>query len=177
MTELKGKMISAGRDYTSGRIQITFEFGEDAATVYDELRDNDLTVRLSKYKAKRSLDANNYCWVLIDELAAKLRKGKEEIYRELITDIGGVSELICIKQKAKDDFVKAWVSRGIGWQVEEMESKIDGCIVLRCYYGSSVFDTAQMARLIDAVIRACEDHGIPTMSDEEAAKLVSRWTA
>ena len=177
MTELKGKMISAGRDFSSGRIQITFEFGEDAATVYDELRDNDLTVKLSRYKAKRSLDANNYCWVLIDALATKLRIGKEEIYRELIKDIGGVSELICITKKAKDDFVKAWTSRGIGWQVEEMESKIDGCIVLRCYYGSSVFDTSQMARLIDAVIRACEDHGIPTMTDEEAAKLVSRWTA
>jgi hypothetical protein len=50
MTELKGKMISAGRDFNSGRIQITFEFGEDAATVYDELRDSELSVKLSKYK-------------------------------------------------------------------------------------------------------------------------------
>ena len=175
MTELKGRMVNAGRDYSSGRIQITFEFGEDAAAIYDDLKDSMLKVRITKDLKKRSLNANDYCWALIDKLAVKLKMSKEEIYRELIRDIGGVSDLICITEKAKDEFVKAWISRGIGWQVEELESKLDKCITLRVYYGSSTYDTAQMSRLIEAVIRACEDAGIPTITEEEAEKLIGGW--
>ena len=44
---------------------------------------------LKEYRKKRSLDANAYCWVLIGQLAAKLRITPLEVYREAIRAIGG----------------------------------------------------------------------------------------
>ena len=42
----------------------------------------------------RSLDANAYCWVLLDKLAAHYNLPREAIYREEIKTIGGVSDVL-----------------------------------------------------------------------------------
>lgn len=39
-----------------------------------------LTIKISKYRKKRSLNANSYFWTLVGELALKLNRKKEEIY-------------------------------------------------------------------------------------------------
>ena len=43
------------------------------------------------------------------------------------------------------------------------------------WYGSSVYDTEQMSRLIDAIVQDCRDVGIETMTPREMDALVSRW--
>lgn len=43
------------------------------------------------------------------------------------------------------------------------------------YYGSSVYDKAQMARLIDIVVDECKEQGIETMTPEELARLTEEW--
>ena len=45
-------------------------------------------VEVKQYRKKRSLDANAYCWVLIDKLAEKLNVSKTEVYRREIKEIG-----------------------------------------------------------------------------------------
>lgn len=50
------------------------------------------------------------------------------------------------------------------------DSKIPGCINLRLFYGSSHYDTAQMSRLIDVVIKECEEQGIQTETKDEILK-------
>ena len=119
----------------------------------------------------RSKDANAYAWVLIDKLAAVLRRSKTEIYREAIRDIGGVSTVVCVMDKAKEDFRKNWESKGIGWQTEELPSKMPGCTNLIVYYGSSCYDTRQMTALIDQLIEDCKDQGIETLTPLELAAL------
>ena len=55
---------------------------------------------LKEYRKKRSLDANAYCWVLIGQLAAKLRITPLEVYREAIRAIGGNYYVTPIKNDA-----------------------------------------------------------------------------
>ena len=47
------------------------------------------TAEFRERRKKRSLDANAYCWVLIGQLAARLRITPLEVYREAIRAIGG----------------------------------------------------------------------------------------
>lgn len=54
-------------------------------------------------------------------------------------------------------------------------SKLKGCVNVTVWYGSSVYDTEQMARLIDAIVQDCRDVGIETMTPRELDALVSRW--
>ena len=133
------------------------------------------TIDVKEKKKKRSLDANAYFWALTDELAKKLNKPKTDIYREYIKEIGGVSDTLCMLNKAVDKFCERWASMGIGYQTDTMESKLEGCTNVIAYYGSSTYDTAQMSRLIDMAVQDCKQFGIPTYDPEELERLVQEW--
>lgn len=141
------------------------------------LDDKEYILTIRELKAKRSLDANAYCWTLIDKLAERLNMAKTEIYRAYIKEIGGNSYLVCCVDKAVDDLVKLWAMRGIGWVAEVEDSKINGCKNVRLYYGSSVYDTAQMSRLINLVVQDCKTYGIETLTPEELDRLNADWGA
>lgn len=133
----------------------------------------------------RSLDANAYAWVLLDKLAAHYGVARENVYRQEIQSIGGVSEVLCLREKAVEAFCRSWERNGIGWMTDTGPSKLKGCVNVTVWYGSSVYDTEwygssvydteQMARLIDAIVQDCRDVGIETMTPRELDALVSRW--
>ncbi len=132
--------------------------------IVDELRpdkDKVLDVTLTKGAKDRSLDQNALMWTLCDRLAARLATTKEDIYREAISRVGRF-DVVCVQDKALDFFVDVWESRGLGWICDVEDSKIKGCSTVYCYYGSSVYDTDDMARLLDDLIRDCQELGIPT---------------
>lgn len=159
----------------NGEQIVTLTVSEDIRDLYDDLQDVDLDVTIKKHRERRSLDANAYCWVLIDRLAEKMNESKETIYRNAIRDIGGVSEIVCVKEKAFTKLKEGWQKNGIGWQVEQMPSKIDGCVNAILYYGSSTYDKKQMGDLIDRIVQDCKEIGIPTETPEQIANLKSLW--
>lgn len=126
-------------------------------------------------RQKRSLDANAYCWVLLDKLSAALGESSRDIYRRLIPDIGGNAETVCIPTKGVKKLRKGWSHNGTGWVTETMPSKLEGCTNVILYYGSSTYDTKQMSRLIDLVVRECQDQSIETKTPEELALMMARW--
>ena len=121
---------------------------------------------LKEHREKRSLDANAYCWVLLDKLAEATRLPRDEIYRKAIHEIGGVSATVCVQNQAVDRLCKGWKENGIGWFSEVSDSKLKGCVNVTLYYGSSVYDTAQMSRLLDYIIEDCKALGIETLPPE-----------
>lgn len=142
---------------------------------WDDLKEKDLEVDIKKYRKKRSLDANALSWVLLDKLSAKLGLPKEEIYREYIRNIGGVSETVCVKNSAVERLCDGWGTNGIGWQTETFPSKIEGCTNVILYYGSSTYDTEQMSRLIDQIVQDCKQLGIDTATPEEIEAIMRLW--
>lgn len=138
------------------------------------MRDKVHTAVLKEYRP-RSLDANAYFWVLCDKLAEKTRISKERIYRNLIREIGGNSETVCVQNKAVDKLCRGWEHHGTGWLTDTTESKIEGCTNVILYYGSSSYDAAQMSRLIDLIVQECREQGIETMTPEELSRLKEEW--
>ena len=135
----------------------------------------EVNIEIKKHSRHRSLDANAYCWVLIDKIAEKTGEKKTDVYRQAIREIGGVSDTICVMDKAVDRLREGWEKNGIGWQTDTMKSKVEGCTNVILYYGSSVYDSKQMAQLIDSLIQEAEGLGIPTLTDEQAGRLVNQW--
>lgn len=126
-------------------------------------------------KSLRSLDSNSYAWTLIDKLAAATGVPKTEVYRRAVRDVGGNSEIVCVKAEAAPQLRKIWESRGLGWQTEDDISKLPGCVNVILYYGSSTFDTRQMSRMIDNLIQDAKAVGIETLSDRELSLLREKW--
>lgn len=136
----------------------------------------DLEVR--EHRKKRSLDANAYAWVLIDKLADAMRITPKEIYRQAIVNIGGNCEIIPIKEEAAERFKQIWENQGLGWPCVDMgKSKIPGYRNLRAYYGSSTYDTRQMAQLIDNLVQDCKALGIETLPPDKLALLMEGGNA
>lgn len=133
------------------------------------------TCELKKLYKKRSLDANAYFWVLADKLAEATRISKEEVYRHCIRDIGGNTSTVCVREKAVNKLTEGWTKNGMGWICDVIPSKLPGCKNVVLYYGSSTYDSKQMARLIDNVIQDCEAVGIETWPQEKVQGLLEKW--
>lgn len=136
-----------------------------------------LHLKVDKIKKRRSLDANDYCWVLCTMIADRLRDPhitKKDVYRKHIKEVG-CFESLAIQENAVDRFSEAWEKNGIGWFTEVVDSKLNGCKKVFAYYGSSVYDTAEMARLIDSIIEDCRSLGIETMPPDEMNSLLKEW--
>ena len=132
-------------------------------------------VEIKEHRERRSLDANAYFWVLCSKLAAHTGIEKQVIYRDLIKNIGGNSEIICVRDNALNKLRSGWEHNGIGWVTETMPSKIAGCTNVILYTGSSVYDTKQMSRLIELIVFECKSFGIETATPNEIERMLSLW--
>ena len=132
-------------------------------------------IEIKKHTEKRSLDANAYAWVLIGKLAKKLNIASKEIYREYIKDTGNY-EILPIKTVAVERWKEIWSAKGIGWVCDELgASKFADYTNVRCYYGSSVYTSKEMAKMVEMIVRDCKEQGIETMSKAEIDRMVTEW--
>lgn len=164
--------LTVNRD---GSENLTITGPRGLGMIYDELKDDEVSFDIKKAHKRRSLEANAYAWVLIDQIAEKTGIRKSEVYREAIREIGGCCTTVCVLTAAVGTLEKSWQGHGLGWQVETMPSKIAGCTNVTLYYGSSVFDSAQMSHLIDILVQDAEALGIPTITPEEEQKMIGRY--
>lgn len=176
--KVSGRIVGANIDFRTNKPQLTLEVNElnDFKALVDDMNGCEkLSIEIKPYRARRSLDSNAYAWVLLDKLSEKLGIPKEELYREYIRNIGGVSETICVKDKAVDKLREGWQRNGIGWVTDTLPSKIEGCTNVILYCGSSCYDSSQMSRLLDLIIQDCKQLGIPTETPDEIARLKALW--
>lgn len=135
------------------------------------------THELKKTRKKRSLDANGLAWALIHEIAAEIRDTPENVYRAAVQNIGGVSEVIAIKEEAVESFTRLFIGDHIGRQVRRMPSSTRGYVTLVCTYGSSDYDTHQISLLIENLKQDAHALGIQTPDDERINSLLEEWDA
>lgn len=147
-----------------GKVEITFTTYKSALGGFEALKDKDLSVKVTSFSKKRSLSQNAYMWVLLDELAKVLNTTKEELYRRYIQNYG-VFEVLPIKNEAADRFRKNWAKNGLGWFTDDLgESKLSGFTKLIAYYGSSVYNSTELSRVLNAIVDDCKEQGIDTMT-------------
>lgn len=154
------------------KIEVTLTAPKSYATEIESLgEDKELTVQIKQFTKKRSLNQNAYLWVLLDKIAEKVDRTKEEIYREFVKDYG-VFQILPVKDEAKESFIAKWTKNGLGWITQELgQSKLKGYTNIIAYFGSSTYTTKEMTRLMDAVVRECEELGIATMTLDEILLL------
>lgn len=132
---------------------------------------------IKEHREKRSLDANSYCWVILDKLADALRTTKEELYLQKVREVGPHKDFTLTQGEAKT-FRVAWERLGTGWPTEQVDFDRDGDrVVIRAYYGSSTYNSKQMSRLIDSIVEDAKEIGIETLPPEKLAAMKEEWDA
>lgn len=126
---------------------------------------------LKEKRKHRSLDSNAYLWVLLDKLAAAIGIDKDELYLQVLERYGVFTHLI-VKSAVVDRVKAEWRTvRELGEVTVNGQSGIQ----LQCYFGSSTYDTKEMARLIDGVVSECREVGIETMTPAELERMKAEW--
>lgn len=171
MYELTGKM-RYGLSFTAkGKPIITIELNEYADTLrmVDDLHDMLLSVKVDKFREKRSLNANNYAWKLITEIGNSTRQSKEEVYLLMLKRYGQSDMVSVIAEVPVQHYFKYYEEAG--------ESTLNGKLFkhYRVYKGSSEFDTKEMSIFIDGIVSEAKDLGIRTETPDQIAKMKSLW--
>lgn len=137
-------------------------------------QDQAKTFKIEEHREKRSLTANAYCWTLIGKIAEVVGNTKEEVYREYIRN-KGIYQVVTLNSKAVKTFERLWTEKGLGWICETAETKIEGLIDVTAYYGSSSYNTKQMANFIDYIVQEAKELDIETLPPAEIQKLKDLW--
>lgn len=172
MYELTGKIQGLSRDFGSSRVMLMISVNEESAAknLYDDLHGEDrLSFKIDKYREKRSLNANNYAWKIMTEIANILRTSKDEVYLEMLKRYGQSEIISVLAHIPIGEYVKYCEEAG--------SSTLNGKLFkhYKVYKGSSEFDTREMSIFIDGVVSEAKELGIQTMTPDEVARLKALW--
>lgn len=158
----------------------TFTIETDRAGIEEaeKHKDTECDITIEKHRDKRSLTANGYLWELCGKIADKLSDDggaiftKEDVYRNAVREVGAYND-IYINIGAVDAFRKVWQKRGIAWFCETVDGAGADMVQLRCYEGSSSYNSKQMSRIIDYIVQDCDALGIDHRTPNEINNLIS----
>lgn len=128
-------------------------------------QDKDKLYEIKEHKEKRTLTQNAYYWVLVNEIANCMKLKKDEVHFTLLKDYSQVA-LITIKS---DIDIKGYIR----YYEFEREADIKGVKfnIYKVYKGSSEMDKKEFNILLEGTIQEAKQHGIPTLTPNEIAKL------
>ena len=173
MIETTGKMVGMTMDILSGKLNVTFQIDTKPLDDLDSLSKMDsLDITAKKHRRKRSLDANAYCWVLLQKIAEKSRTDKWSVYLECLKRYSRAFTHIIVKPEAVDKVKEMYREC-----VDLGEISVNGMSghQLQVYFGSSTFDSKEMAVFIEGIVQECRDLGIETIPPAELERMVSMW--
>lgn len=157
--KLKGKLTNLNYSL-EGKPQATFELERylDINRIAELEGIDLLNLNISNARKSRTLDQNNLLWAIISDIDKKINGIPSELtrwdlYVAGIEEAGVEYQDIQIPKKSLNIFKKVFRAYKI---LDEKDDEI----ILRCYVGSSQFDTKQMGDLIDYFIKKATDVGV-----------------
>ena len=148
---------------------------DKAQSICEQYENGKYVAELKEHRKKRSMNANNYFWQLVDQIAEKLGREKEELYLEYVKRVGPFKDFTLSEDEAKT-FRVAWSMLGTGWPTEQVDYSPSGReVIVRAYYGSSQYSTRQMSRLIDMAVEDAKGLGIEVLTPVELERMKGEW--
>ena len=86
--DFTGFVKGIGRDLESGKYIIDLRVEEDVKDLFQKLNEKRLSIKISQYRKKRSLDANAYYWQLLTKIAEVLKTSKPFMHNQMLRKYG-----------------------------------------------------------------------------------------
>ena len=186
--EFIGYIKGLARDEETDRYQVTIQIDEECKTAFGEIKDNynqgqKLKITIAKWYKKRSLNANDYMWALLDKIAncKDIRISKNEVYEQMLQSYGTLKyngdELSKI-QVPRDTDISGKPGHWMYNRLVELYDEFDRAVQFDEYIeikGSSEYNTEEMACLLDGIIFEAKELGIETAPDADYQKMLEEW--
>jgi hypothetical protein len=187
MAEFTGRISSIAISYATGKPLLTLECDEHPTRLQemiDGLRAADsLTIKIGKFRKKRSLDANAYYWLLVGKLAKVLKISMPHCHNLMLRRYGTLEEfdgrpVYIIIQDTDEASSKADEAETYHIKPTAQVKEGNDGLMYRTYLllkGSHDYDTAEMSDLIEGLVDECKNVGIETATPDEIANMLSLW--
>lgn len=169
-----GKLVSAAKDWQSGKMRITFEVNEAPKEALEEIAALDmLDIEAKRHAKKRSLDANAYFHVLVGKIADKTRISKPRTKNMLLGAYGqremesGRPVILSVREDI--DMMEWEVIHTIAIGCGEVNGKMfTHWAVIR---PSHTYTSEEMSILIDGTVQEAQLLGIETATPDELERM------
>lgn len=160
----------------NGENVLTITTRESCRKIWEALGEQEVTFTIKKRATPRSLNANNYAWSLIEQLAVAMKTDKDAVYEEMlrrygtgesyVDEAGNECKVLFSLQEGVPPALVArhYAETGIGY--------VNGkkFIHYRAIKGTSEYSTKEMSVFLDGIISECREVGIETDTPEQIAR-------
>ena len=137
----------------------------------------DITIK--KHSARRSLNANNYHWMLCEQMAKILKVSKYEVHNQLLIDYGtdwtredGTTPYVLMRDD--NSYIRSETTHYRPTDAtEDRKGTFYRWFVL--LLPSHLMDTAEMSALIDGTVYEAKELGIDTRTPDEIERMKQQW--
>lgn len=172
--ECTGKIQNITKDWQTGQLQITFSINEHSViNEIDDIKECEkLSITAKKWRQKRSLDSNAYCWLLCSKIAEVIKSSKDEVYEDMLQKYGYFyqDEDGYISVTVKTDVDMSKISGH--WKFLKTNGKFTSYLMIK---GSSEYDTKEMSHFVDCIVEEAKLLGIETMTPAELERMSAAW--
>lgn len=170
-----GRIVDISRSL-EGKYRVTFEMDE----ITGEMRNHDsksMDIEIKPHRNKRSLNANAYFHVLVGKIAEKVKISNQRAKNILLSKYG-----------QREIFDDGPLIISIISEVDMMEREDIHCVSVGAgevngkdfthwaiIKPSHLYDTQEMAHLIDGTVEDAKELGIETLSENEIKRMEAAW--
>lgn len=168
--------------YEGARVTLRFDPKDnvDAVHAFNGINlDEEYDITIKKRSGKRSLNANNYHWLICEQMAKVLRLSKYHVHNQLMIDYGTdwldeSGDHVYVLMKDNDRYLKLETTH---YRPTDATEERNG-VMYRWFVlllPSHLMDSAQMAALIDGTIQEAKELNIDTRTPDEIERMKQLW--
>lgn len=133
-----------------------------------------LECAIQTQSSMRSRTANSYCWELCEQISSASGVSVLEVYKDALRNIGKFKDAETPEADI-ETVKKEWEQHGLGWFVDRVDfGEKEDTVLLRFYYGTSVYNSSEMSKVIDFLVNEAEDMEITVLSERQRKSLIKR---
>lgn len=172
--EVKARIKGIERNLVEGLTTFTLTTeSEIAAEELERMQDQDLRVKVVRYRKKRSLSANALFWHCIGEISKAMQVDKWDIYLQMLKEYGKYT-YICVRPEMVDAVRSQWRESMI-WNSVDVNG--EEAVQMLCFFGSSSYNSKEMSVLIDGTIETMKELGLDTPMSQDIRVALEQWEA
>lgn len=178
--DVTGELKDVQRDWKSDKYTVSFSINERITQeMIDGIKEGKLSIKVVKYREKRSLNANAYFHVLVGKIAEAVTISKARAKNILLAKYGQAQllpdgEVMIYKTNAPVEYMQE-LETIHSMPVKFGEENGKEVVFYKIFRGSHTYDAKEMSVLIDGTVADAKELKIETLTPDELERMKSSW--
>lgn len=166
---MQGTLKEITKDFKTKHTIVTIDTSESPENL-EKYFDKPLDINIKVHRNRRSLSANGYFWMMCERLAEYMGISKEEEEVHLIHDYGTPEEPVQVRNEAFESMARLFKCYRI---IDH--NAYTGWTEVVFWKGTHLYDSKEMARLIDGTIKDMQENGLEVPPTRDIQRAIEEY--